>query len=92
VPVYVSLDHRKAARNLSSAPVTVKVTTGSVANALVVPVAALMARPGGYAVEVTGPGGRHLVNVQVGLFDDADGMVQVTGNLTPGQHVVVPAL
>jgi hypothetical protein len=92
VPVYVSLDHPKAAKDLSSAPVTVKVTTGSVANALVVPVAALMARPGGYAVEVTGPGGHHLVKVEVGLFDDADGMVQVTGNLTPGQHVVVPAL
>jgi len=92
VPVYVSLDHPKAAKNLSSAPVTVKVTTGSVANALVVPVAALMARSGGYAVEVTGPGGHHLVKVEVGLFDDADGMVQVTGNLTPGQHVVVPAL
>jgi len=92
VPVYVSLDHPKAARDLSSAPVTVKVTTGSMANALVVPVAALMARSGGYDVEVTGPGGHHLVKVQVGLFDDADGMVQVTGNLTPGQHVVVPAL
>ena len=92
VPVYVTLDHPKAAKDLSSAPVTVKVTTGSVPNALVVPVAALMARTGGYAVEVTGPGGHHLVKVSVGLFDDADGMVQVTGNLTPGQHVVVPAL
>jgi hypothetical protein len=92
VPVYVSLDHPKVARNLSSAPVTVKVTTGSVANALVVPVAALMARAGGYDVEVTGPGGHHLVRVTVGMFDDADGLVQVTGNLTPGQHVVVPAL
>ena len=92
VPVYVSLDHPKAAKDLSSAPVTVKVTTGSVANALVVPVTALMARSGGYAVEVTGPGGHHLVQVAVGLFDDADGLVQVTGNLAPGQHVVVPAL
>jgi hypothetical protein len=92
VPVYVSLDHPKAAKDLSSAPVTVKVTTGRVANALVVPVAALMARSGGYDVEVTGPGGHHLVKVAVGLFDDADGMVQVTGDLTPGQHVVVPAL
>ena len=92
VPVYVALDHPKAARDLSSAPVTVTVTTGSVPNALVVPVAALMARSGGYDVEVTGPGGHHLVKVQVGLFDDAAGLVQVTGNLTPGQHVVVPAL
>jgi hypothetical protein len=92
VPVYVSLDHPKAAKDLSSAPVTVKVATGSVANALVVPVTALMARSGGYDVEVTGPGGHHLVKVTVGLFDDADGLVQVTGNLTPGEHVVVPAL
>ena len=93
VPVYVSLDHPKVARNLSSAPVTVTVTTGSVPNALVVPVAALVARAGGgYAVEVTGPGGHHLVKVTVGLFDDAAGLVQVTGSLTPGQHVVVPAL
>jgi hypothetical protein len=92
VPVYVSLDHPKAAKDLSSAPVTVKVTTGSVANALVVPVAALMARTGGYDVEVTGPGGHHLVKVAVGLFDDAAGLVQVTGNLAAGQHVVVPAL
>jgi hypothetical protein len=93
VPVYVSLDHPKVAKNLSSAPVTVTVTTGSVANALVVPVAALVARSGGgYAVEVTGPGGHHLVKVTVGLFDDAAGVVQVTGNLAPGQHVVVPAL
>jgi hypothetical protein len=29
--------------------------------------------------------------VQVGIFDDTDGLVQVTGNLTPGQQVVVPA-
>jgi hypothetical protein len=93
VPVYVSLDHPKVAKNLSSAPVTVTVTTGGVRGALVVPVAALVARSGGgYAVEVTGPGGHHLVKVTVGLFDDAAGLVQVTGNLTPGQHVVVPAL
>jgi hypothetical protein len=92
VPVYVSLDHPKAAKNLSSAPVTVTVTTGRVPGALVVPVAALMARSGGYDVEVTGPGGHHLVKVTVGLFDDAAGLVQVTGSLAPGQHVVVPAL
>ncbi len=92
VPVYVSLDHPKTARDLSSAPVAVTVTTGSAPNALVVPVAALMARSGGYDVEVTGPGGHHLVRVSVGLFDDAAGLVQVTGDLSPGQHVVVPAL
>lgn len=72
---------------------TVVVTTGSVRNVLVVPVDALLARAsGGYAVEVTGPGGHHLVPVSVGMFDDAAGKVQVSGTLTPGQRVVVPAL
>jgi hypothetical protein len=31
------------------------------------------------------------VPVSVGLTDDANGLVQVTGALTPGQRVVVPA-
>jgi hypothetical protein len=77
------------------ASVTVTITTGSVTNALVVPVAALRAQPGGgYAVEVAGAGGRHhLVAVGLGLFDDADGLVQVTAtSLTAGQRVVVPKL
>jgi peptidoglycan hydrolase-like protein with peptidoglycan-binding domain len=77
------------------APVTVNITTGAVTNALVVPVAALRAQPGGgYAVEVAGVGGsRHLVAVNLGLFDDADGMVQVTGtSLSVGQQIVVPNL
>jgi hypothetical protein len=29
--------------------------------------------------------------VTTGIFDDTDGLVQVTGNLTPGQRVVVAA-
>ena len=70
------------------------ITTGSVPDALVVPVDALLARAsGGYAVEVTGAARtRHLVAVSLGLFDDADGLVQVTGpGLVAGQQVVVPA-
>ena len=72
---------------------TVAVTTGRVKNALVVPVNALLAQPGrGYTVEVTGPRGHRLVGVTPGLFDDAAGLVQVTGaGLAAGQHVVVPA-
>ena len=93
ITVLASLTHPAAAGKLNSAPVTVTITTGSVSNALTVPVAALLAQPGGrYAVEVTGPGGHHPVTVTPGLFDDAAGLVQVTGNLTPGQHVVVPGL
>jgi hypothetical protein len=41
---------------------------------------------------MTGPdNSRHLVPVKLGIFDDTDGLVQVTGALTPGQRVVVPA-
>jgi hypothetical protein len=93
ITVLVSLSDPKAAGNLNQAPVEVTITTGRVSNVLIVPVDALLAQPGGrYAVEVTGPGGHHLVTVTPGLFDDAAGTVQVTGNLTPGQHVVVPGI
>jgi len=75
------------------APVQVTITTASVASALVVPVTALLARAGGgYAVEVVGNPVNHLVPVSLGLFDDADGLVQVRGSgLAAGQKVVVPS-
>ena len=94
ITVLVALTDPKAAGHLNQAPVQVTITTGAVGNALVVPVNALLAQPGGgYAVEVTGPHGHHLVSVTPGLFDDAAGLVQVTGTrLLPGQHVVVPGL
>jgi hypothetical protein len=75
------------------APVQVGITTATVPKALVVPVTALLARSGGgYAVEVVGAGARnHLVPVSLGLFDDAEGLVQVTASaLAAGQEVVVP--
>ncbi len=58
------------------------------------PVDALLAlASGGYAVEEVAEGGvHHLVAVSIGLFDDADGLVQVSGpGLAAGQRVVVPA-
>ena len=76
------------------APVQVAITTAIAPSALVVPVTALLAQSGGdYAVEVVDPGRtHHLVAVSLGLFDDADGLVQVTGpELAAGQEVVVPA-
>jgi multidrug efflux pump subunit AcrA (membrane-fusion protein) len=92
IPVYVTLAHPSAAGTLDQAPVTVNITTATARNALVVPVGALLARtPGGYDVEVVGPGNmRRYVPVTTGIFDDTDGLVQVTGALTPGQRVVVP--
>jgi hypothetical protein len=95
ITVDVRLRHPKAAGRLDQAPVTVTITTGAVPNVLVVPVTALLAQPSGaYAVEVVGAGGHHhLVKVTTGLFDDAAGLVQVSGaGLSAGQRVVVPAI
>ena len=45
-----------------------------------------------WAVEAVGAGNtRRLVPVTVGIFNDNSGLVQVTGALTPGEQVVVPA-
>ncbi len=93
IPVQVKLTHPGAVGRLDQAPVTVHITTATVRNALVVPVSALLARsPGRYVVEVAGAGNtRRWVPVQPGIFDDASGLVQVTGALRPGQRVVVGA-
>ena len=94
ITVDVTLRRPQAAGDLDQASVEVAITTGSVAGALVVPVDALLARAGGgYGVEVTDGGGHHLVRVTPGVFDDAAGLVQVSGSgLSAGQRVVVPAL
>jgi peptidoglycan hydrolase-like protein with peptidoglycan-binding domain len=95
ITVEVTPSDPAAFGSLDQAPVEVSITTASVPSALVVPVDALLALAGGgYAVEVIGAAGiHHLVAVSVGLFDDAAGLVQVTGaGLAAGQRVVVPAL
>jgi Putative peptidoglycan binding domain len=78
---------------LDEAPVNVSITTDTVPSALAVPVDALLALAGGgFAVEVLERGVHRLVAVDVGLFDDAEGLVQVSGaQLRRGQRVVVPA-
>jgi hypothetical protein len=94
IPVTVALTDPRAAGSLDQAPVTVNITTDSSPGpVLAVPVGALLARsPGGYVVEVVGPGNiRRYVPVRPGIFDDTSGLVQVTGALSPGQRVVVPA-
>jgi hypothetical protein len=92
ITVGVTPSHPAATGTWDQAPVQVGVTTASVPNAVVVPVTALLARSGGgYAVEVVGAhASNHLVPISLGLFDDADGLVQVTGSsLAAGQEVVV---
>jgi hypothetical protein len=93
IPVQVKLTDPRAAGALDQAPVTVNITTAVARNVLVVPVTALLAQsPDGYEVELARPGNaRRWVPVTTGIFDDADGLVQVTGALTPGERVVVPA-
>ena len=94
VQVTIALRDPGATGTLDQAPVQVAITTATAPDVLTVPVTALLAQPGGgYAVEITGPGAtRTILPVTVGLFDDAQGLVQVSGSgLQAGQHVVVPA-
>jgi peptidoglycan hydrolase-like protein with peptidoglycan-binding domain len=96
ITVDVAFSDPAAASRWDHAPVQVGITTASTPDALTVPVTALLAQSGGgYAVEVAGTtvhATNHLVTVALGLFDDADGLVQVTGSgLAAGQRVVVPS-
>jgi peptidoglycan hydrolase-like protein with peptidoglycan-binding domain len=92
IPAYIAPAHPRLAGGLDQAPVEVAITTSRAARALIVPVGALLALSGGgYAVEtVDARGAHHLVAVTTGLFDDAEGLVQVSGALSAGEHVVVP--
>jgi peptidoglycan hydrolase-like protein with peptidoglycan-binding domain len=75
--------------DLDQAPVMVAITRQAHHNVLTVPITALLARPGGgYQVRLQSD--RYLL-VEPGLFDSTTGRVEVTGELTPGQRVKVPA-
>ena len=93
VEVHATPTDPAATGHLDQAPVNVEITTESVENVLAVPVDALLALAGGgYAVEIAEGRVHRLVAVTVGLFDDAEGLVQVSGQgLSAGQRVVVPA-
>ena len=94
IPAYITLDKPAEARGLDRAPVQVDITTKGVESALSVPVTALVGKSGGgYAVEVARDDGRReLVAVTLGLFDTANGRVEVEGDLGEGDQVVVPSL
>ena len=94
ITVLVTPTDPAMAGSLDQAPVEVSITTASVKHALVVPVDALLAlASGGDALEVVSPKGVHTLEpVSLGLFDDADELVQVTGpGVTAGQRIVIPA-
>jgi peptidoglycan hydrolase-like protein with peptidoglycan-binding domain len=93
IPIYISLDNPDAARGFDAAPVQVDITTAGVEDVLSVPVTALVGKSGGgFAVEVVrSEGRRDLVAVKLGLFDTADGRVEVEGALGEGDLVVMPS-
>ena len=95
ITVEVTPTDPAATGSLSQAPVQVSITTATAKNVMVVPVDAVLATAqSGYAVEVVAPDKVHsLVPVSLGLFDDAEGLVAVTGSgLSVGQQIVVPSL
>jgi peptidoglycan hydrolase-like protein with peptidoglycan-binding domain len=90
VGVTITLGASAIPAGLDQAPVQVAITQRRADGVLAVPVTALLATAGGgYAVQTAGSPGR-LIPVTTGLFDDATGMVAVTGaGLTAGLRVAV---
>jgi peptidoglycan hydrolase-like protein with peptidoglycan-binding domain len=83
------LDDPSVAEGIDEAPVTVAVITDRADDVIAVPVEALVAlAEGGYGVEVEDGSGTRLVAVEPGFY--ADGLVAVTGEVEPGDRVVVP--
>jgi peptidoglycan hydrolase-like protein with peptidoglycan-binding domain len=76
-------------QDLEEAPVQVAITRETHQNVLLVPVTALLARPGG-GYQVRLESGQYVL-VEPGLFDSVSGTVEVTGALSAGQKVKVPA-
>jgi len=91
LPVTITLDRAADAGRLDGAPVTVDFTSDEHRGVLSVPVEALLAAAdGSYSVNVVDDAGRVTpVPVDLGIFDGDD--VEVTGNLTEGEKVQVPA-
>jgi peptidoglycan hydrolase-like protein with peptidoglycan-binding domain len=93
VQVTVAVQLPAGAGDLDQVPVQVAITTARHAGVLLIPVTALLARPGGgYQVRVLDPAPAHLVEVNPGLYDDITGSVEVSGSdIAEGARVEVPA-
>jgi hypothetical protein len=93
VGILVSLDRPAVAGGLAGSAVQVAIVTQVQRGALVTPISALLAGPGGgFQVTVVTGGARRNVSVQTGLFDDIDGTVAISGpGIGPGTRVEVPA-
>ncbi|TMR20495.1 peptidoglycan-binding protein [Nonomuraea turkmeniaca] len=90
IPVYISLDKKRSAGGLDTAPVTVGFAGTAHKDVLAVPVNALLAAAdGSYSVNVVNAAGAvSSVPVKLGIFDGDN--VEVTGDLTEGMKVQVP--
>jgi hypothetical protein len=90
VPVTIAVDRAVAGTVSDATPVRVSITTAVHEGVLLVPVTALLARPeGGYQVRTASGEFRQ---VQPGLFDEAAGLVEVSGaGLTEDTRVQVPS-
>ncbi|MFZ3493793.1 peptidoglycan-binding protein [Streptomyces sp. 5.8] len=87
--VTIVLDGQDQARRAGQSAVTVAVVGDTAEHALIVPVTALLALDGGgYGVRVSDGPTPRLVKVRLGLI--ADAKAQITGDVRPGAHVVVP--
>jgi len=89
-PVTIAIAEPRVPGGLDQAPVQVAITQQHDRGVLAVPVTALLAQPGGgYAVAESGPA-HQVIPVAVGLFDDATGLVEVSGRgLSAGLSVEV---
>ena len=89
VEVTIDLDEPGLAGDIDRAPVDVELESGRAEGVLAVPVNALLAlADGGYAVQVMDGEDRVLVGVEIGTFLDT--LVEVEGDLSEGDIVVVP--
>jgi hypothetical protein len=89
IPVTIGITVPPAVADLDSAPAQVIIATASHQGVLMVPVSALLARAGGgYQIRLAEGG---FVEVRPGLFDEATGLVEVSGDsLVEGLRVEVP--
>ena len=79
---------------IDQAPVIVAVTIAGVHNALAVPAAALVTTSSGHpAINVLDAAGTtRSLPVTLGIFDDANGLVQISGpSISAGETITLPA-
>jgi peptidoglycan hydrolase-like protein with peptidoglycan-binding domain len=91
IDVDIALDTAGADTEVVFGPVTVRLETDRIDDAVLIPTRALVSlQERGYAVQVRRADGDVLVGVELGAFDD--GLVQVVdGSVEPGEDVVVPS-